>query len=72
VLAEAWDAGWRAQLDGRRARLLRLNHAETGLRLPSGTHRVVLRYRPRGFSAALALAALGALGMGAVAWRARG
>jgi hypothetical protein len=72
VLAEAWDAGWHARLDGRPVRLLRVNHAETGLALPPGNHRVVLRYRARGFSAGLALAALGALALGLVAWRARG
>ncbi|HET8646291.1 MAG TPA: YfhO family protein, partial [Vicinamibacteria bacterium] len=66
VLAESWDRGWRARLDGRPARLLRVNHAQLGMVLPAGTHRVQLRYRPRGFALALALSAAGALALGAL------
>jgi hypothetical protein len=62
VLAEGWDRGWRARLDGAEARLLRVNHAELGLVLPAGHHRVALRYRARGFEAGLLLFAAGVLG----------
>ncbi len=71
VLADTWDAGWRAEIDGRRARLLRVNHSEAGVVLGAGTHRVVLSYRPRAFALAAGLAVLAALGLGAVALRAR-
>jgi hypothetical protein len=69
VLAESWDAGWSARLDGRPVRLLRVNHAQTGVVLPGGPHRVALRYRARGFLAGLALFAAGALALGALAWQ---
>jgi len=70
VLADSYDAGWSAQLDGRPVRLLRVNHAEAGLVLPAGPHRLLLRYHPRGWGWSLALFALGALGLSAAAWRA--
>jgi membrane protein YfhO len=69
VVAEAWDAGWTAQLDGRAARVHRVNLAQIGVVLPEGTHHVRLRYRPRGLVPGLALAAAGglALAVGAIA-----
>jgi hypothetical protein len=69
VLAESWDAGWQARLDGAPVRLLRVNHCQAGVVLPAGPHRVVLRYRPRGWAFGLALAALGLVGMAAATWR---
>jgi hypothetical protein len=69
VLADSWDAGWSARVDGRPARVLRVNHAELAVALPEGTHRVLLRYRPRAFSLGLVLCALGAAALAAAAWR---
>jgi hypothetical protein len=63
VVAEAWDAGWSAELDGRPARLLRVNQALNAVPLESGTHRVVMRHAPAGLRPGLALFALGALGV---------
>jgi hypothetical protein len=59
VLAEGYDPGWSAAVDGAPARVLRVNHAQLGVALEAGTHRVTLRYRARGFSFGLALAAAG-------------
>jgi hypothetical protein len=59
VIAEGWDRGWSAALDGAAARLFRVNHAQLGMALPEGTHRVTLRYRPRGFVAGALLCAAG-------------
>jgi hypothetical protein len=56
VVATSWDPGWSALLDDRPVPILRVNHAQLGLVLPVGTHRVSLRYRPRGFALGLALA----------------
>jgi hypothetical protein len=61
VIAEGFDRGWSAALDGADARLFRVNHAQMGVVLPEGTHRVTLRYRPRGFDAGVALFAVGLL-----------
>jgi hypothetical protein len=59
VVAEGWDAGWSARLDGAPARLLRLNHAQMGLLLGPGPHRVALRYRPVGLRPGIGLAGCG-------------
>jgi hypothetical protein len=71
VIAEGWDPGWSAELDGRACPLLRVNDVQMGVVLEPGTHRVVLRYTPRGFGAALWLALLGAVLLGAPLLRAR-
>jgi hypothetical protein len=60
VVAESWDPGWAAALDGRSATLLRANHAQMALGLGPGLHRAVLRYRTPGLAAGLALSAVAA------------
>lgn len=60
VLAEAWDGGWSAELDGRPARVLRVNQALLGVPLEPGPQRVVLRHVAAGLRPGLALFALGA------------
>jgi hypothetical protein len=65
VLADTWFPGWRVWVDGREQTVWRANYAFRAVRLESGSHDVVFRYRPRsvllGFalSAAAALIALG-------------
>ena len=71
LLTDAWDHGWRASLDDAPARVLRVNHGEMGVVLPEGRHRVVFSYRPEGFWAGIALAALGAAALGHLARRER-
>lgn len=71
VVSETWDAGWRAEVDGRPAPVLRVNHAMRGVRLPPGEHVVRFAYRPLSVRAgawisAAALMALGAWGAYAV------
>jgi hypothetical protein len=61
VVAESWDPGWTASLDGRQAPLLRANHAQMAVTLGPGLHRAVLRYHIPGLPAGLGLAALGVL-----------
>lgn len=63
VIAESWDAGFRAESNGRPAPLLRVNHSLIGTPLLPGVHRVVLRHRSPGFLPGCALAAASALGM---------
>ena len=46
VLADLWDKGWRANLDGAAARILVVNHAIRGIIVPEGEHRIVFRYEP--------------------------
>jgi hypothetical protein len=47
VLADAYDPGWRASVDGERAALLRANVAFRAVAVPQGRHVVELVYRPR-------------------------
>jgi hypothetical protein len=71
VVAEAWDPGWRARVDGERAPVHRVNVAQLGVVLPEGTHHVTFRYRPRGFLPGLSLAGAAALALAFGTWRAR-
>ena len=61
VAAEGWDPGWSARVDGVPTTVVRVNHVQMAVPLAEGTHRVVLRYRPRGFPAGLAGAGAGAV-----------
>ena len=53
VLADLWDKGWRAYLNGERVPILRANHAVRGVLVPAGVGTVEFRYE----SASLALGA---------------
>jgi len=71
VVAEGWDPGWRAEVDGRPERILRVNHLAMGLVLGPGIHRVTLGYTPRGFVAGLVLAGISLGVLGLATFRAR-
>jgi hypothetical protein len=49
VLADAYDPGWRASVDGESSALLRANVAFRGVAVAPGRHVVELVYRPRAF-----------------------
>jgi hypothetical protein len=68
VLLDNYFPGWKAEVDGAPARILRADYAFRAVALSAGTHRVVFRYRPESLSwgigvslAALATAAIIAL-----------
>jgi hypothetical protein len=46
VVARPWAPGWRAEVDGVRAGLVRANGAGLGVVVPPGRHHVTLGYRP--------------------------
>jgi len=46
VLADAWDSGWRAYLNGRQVEVLRANHALRGVLVPAGRATLEFRYEP--------------------------
>ena len=46
-LADQYAAGWTAEVDGKRAEILRANHAFRLVAVPAGRSQVVFRYRPR-------------------------
>ena len=58
VLADAYDPGWRATLDGAPVSLLRANLAFRAVKAPAGRHRVEMVYRPRAFSWGLVVSGL--------------
>ena len=72
VLTEAFLPGdFRAEVDGKEAEIVRLNHAFKGVVLnAAGEHRVSFRYRPRRFLPSLLAAGLGAFMLLGSVWRA--
>jgi hypothetical protein len=46
VLADLWDPGWRATVNGRAAPVLRADHALRAVEVPAGPSEVVFRYAP--------------------------
>jgi hypothetical protein len=61
VLADLWDKGWQAYLDGRRVPILRTDHAVRGVVVPAGNGTLEFRYAPASFAWGLRLAALAAV-----------
>jgi hypothetical protein len=70
VLADSFDPGWRATLDGAPVPVLRANLAFRAVRVPAGRHRIEMVYRPRALLAGLAVSAVAVLA--ALALLARG
>lgn len=60
VLADLWDKGWNAYLNGRRIPILRVNHAVRGVVVPPGDATLEFRYEPASFAWGLCLSALAA------------
>jgi len=46
VLNDSWDSGWRAEVDGVRQPILRVNYGSRGVVVPAGKHNVKFLYRP--------------------------
>jgi hypothetical protein len=65
VLADAYYPGWRLELDGQPAPLLRVNRMMRGAGVPSGTHRLVYRYEPDSLRWGIAATVLGFVGLAA-------
>src|SRR5262249_54781364 len=61
VLADLWDKGWQAYLDGKRVPVLRANHAIRGVAVLPTSKTLEFRYEPASFASGLVLAALAAL-----------
>jgi len=63
VLADAWDEGWRASIDGRPAAVLRANVLFRAVALPSGRHEIVFAYAPRLLRVGVAVSSIGVVGL---------
>jgi hypothetical protein len=59
VVSEAWDPGWRAGVDGVDVPVYPCDIAVMAVRVPAGTHRVDLVFRPRWWSLAVAMWLIG-------------
>jgi hypothetical protein len=59
VVADSYDPGWHATVDGRPARILCVWGLVRGVRLPAGPHVVEMTYRPHSFVLGAALSLLG-------------
>jgi uncharacterized membrane protein YfhO len=75
VLADNWDKGWRAYVNGKRTPIVRANYAIRGVLLEPGSSRIEFRYEPSALALgnALAVAAIASLfaWAAALAWRRR-
>jgi hypothetical protein len=63
VLADAYDEGWRATVDGEPAVILRVDHGLRGVVLPAGEHTVTFGYEPISLVIGVSLGALGLLAL---------
>lgn len=61
VLADLWDKGWRAYLNGQPVPILRTNHALRGVEAPAGKGVLEFSYEPAAVSRALLLTELAAM-----------
>jgi hypothetical protein len=59
IVNDTWAPGWEASVDGHWQPLFRANVWFRGVFLEKGEHEISLKYRPRLFTAGLAMAALG-------------
>ena len=64
VIAEHYDTGWRATLDGAPAEVLQANLSALAVVVPAGAHAVELRYQPPWLLPGLLLALACALALG--------
>ncbi len=62
ILADSFDAGWKAAIDGAPSPILRANGIFRGVATPAGDHEIVFTYRPVSFIIGLTLS-LGALAL---------
>jgi uncharacterized membrane protein YfhO len=65
VVADTYDPGWKATVDGRDAPLLRANLAFRAVPVDAGRHTVEMRYRPAAVVIGLAISGLTAMVAGA-------
>lgn len=73
VVTEAYDAGWKAAIDGEPATVRRANLLFRSVDVPAGQHRVLVYYRPASvvWGAAVTVASVVAVGIAALALRSK-
>lgn len=69
VLADLWDKGWQAHVDGQATSILVVNHAIRGVVVSPGQHQVVFRYTPESVRIGWMISSAAfAMGLGLTAW----
>ncbi len=69
VVSELHHPGWRAELDGTAAEVLRVDHAVMGVRVPAGAHHVTLVFAPASFRIGAAISSIAVVFLAAcLAW----
>jgi hypothetical protein len=63
ALNQTWNRGWHARIDGRPARVARVDLGLMAVHVPAGRHRVSLSYEERAASVGLALSVVTALAL---------
>jgi len=58
ILADAYDQGWQASIDGQKTKLYLVNAALRGVVIPAGDHQVVFEYKPDPFTTGLKISLL--------------
>jgi hypothetical protein len=72
VLPDPWYPQWGVEIDGKPAKLLEVDHAFRGVKVPAGAHQVVFSYNDRTMQGGFVLSLLTVLGLVAVwAWSRR-
>jgi hypothetical protein len=61
VLSDSFFPGWKAEIDGQPARILRADCALRAVAVPGGSHKILFTYRPSALSTGRALCAVGLL-----------
>jgi hypothetical protein len=61
LLADLWDAGWRAELDGTQCPTYCVDVALRGYQVPAGKHRIVCTYDPQSLRTGIGAAIVGGL-----------
>ena len=63
VVCDTWFQGWEATVDGSVAEILRVNGIHRGVRVPAGSHRVEMHYRPPSFRWGLVVSAVATISL---------
>jgi hypothetical protein len=71
VLSDTWYPGWHAKVDGRDAKVERVDHMLRGVRVGRGTHTVEMTYRPLSFRIGWIVSLLTAIVLALTVFRAR-
>ena len=58
MLADLWNSGWRANVNGKSAPILHVDHAVRGVVAPAGESTIIFRYAPTSLKLGLAAASV--------------